>query len=63
MKLSDIEGIGPGIKAKFEKTGIKTVEGLLEKGASEKGMRRLPKLPVLIPQRFSRRSTPLICTG
>ncbi len=41
MKLSDIEGIGPVIEAKFEKIGIKTVEGLLEKGASAKGRKEI----------------------
>jgi len=41
MKLSDIEGIGPVIEAKFEKIGIKTVKGLLEKGASAKGRKEI----------------------
>ncbi|MEZ4886900.1 MAG: DUF4332 domain-containing protein [Chitinophagales bacterium] len=36
-KISDIEGIGPVISEKFAEVGIKTVEGLLEKGASKKG--------------------------
>jgi predicted flap endonuclease-1-like 5' DNA nuclease len=36
-KISDIEGIGPVISEKFAAVGIKTVEGLLEKGASKKG--------------------------
>lgn len=36
-KITDIEGIGPAYAEKLEKVGIKTVEKLLELGASKKG--------------------------
>lgn len=36
-KITDIEGIGPAYAEKLEKAGIKTVEKLLELGASKKG--------------------------
>ncbi|MFK7903627.1 MAG: DUF4332 domain-containing protein [Chitinophagales bacterium] len=36
-KITAIEGVGPVIEGKFALAGIKTVEGLLEKGASKKG--------------------------
>lgn len=40
-KISDIEGIGPAYAAKLEAAGVKTVEGLLETGASKKGRQGL----------------------
>ena len=52
MKLSDIEGIGPVIQAKFEKTGIKTVEGLLEKGASAKGRKEIADATGIDPSKI-----------
>lgn len=36
-KIDRIEGIGPVLKGKFEEAGIKTVEGLLKRGATKKG--------------------------
>jgi predicted flap endonuclease-1-like 5' DNA nuclease len=41
MKISDIEGIGPVYAAKLTKAGIRSVDALLEKGASEKGRKEL----------------------
>ena len=35
--IAEIEGIGPASAEKLEAIGIKTVEGLLEKGASKDG--------------------------
>jgi len=35
--IADIEGIGPAYAEKLKAAGVKTVEGLLEKGASRKG--------------------------
>ncbi len=40
-KISDIEGIGPAYAEKLSKAEIKTVEKLLEKGASRKGRKDL----------------------
>ena len=40
-KITDIEGIGPVMEEKLGLAGIKTVEGLLEKGASKKGRTEL----------------------
>ncbi len=40
-KITDIEGIGPVMEEKLATAGIKTVEGLLEKGASKKGRTEL----------------------
>ncbi len=37
MKIIDIEGIGPVYAAKLAKAGIRTVEGILKEGASDKG--------------------------
>ncbi len=37
MKLSDIEGIGPGIKAKFEKTGSRRLKDSLKKVLLKRG--------------------------
>jgi predicted flap endonuclease-1-like 5' DNA nuclease len=41
MKISDIEGIGPAYAAKLTKIGIRSVETLLEKGASDKGRKEI----------------------
>lgn len=41
MKISDIEGIGPKYAAKLTKAGIRSVEALLKKGASNKGRKEL----------------------
>ncbi len=43
-KISEIEGIGSSYGKKLEKAGIKTVEELLEKGATPKGRKQLAKL-------------------
>ncbi len=40
-KITAIEGIGPTLEAKFADAGIKTVEKLLEKGATKKGRKEL----------------------
>ncbi|SFF10891.1 DUF4332 domain-containing protein [Thermoflexibacter ruber] len=40
-KIIDIEGIGPVYAEKLEKVGVKTVEKLLETGASKKGREKL----------------------
>lgn len=42
--IIDIEGIGPVYKEKLSKAGIKTVNGLLEKGASRKGRKEIADL-------------------
>jgi len=39
--IADIEGIGPVYAEKLKTAGIKTVEGLLEKGASRKGRKEM----------------------
>jgi predicted flap endonuclease-1-like 5' DNA nuclease len=44
-KISDIEGIGPAYAEKLSKAEIKTVEKLLEKGASRKGRKDLAGIP------------------
>lgn len=41
MKVIDIEGIGPAYAAKLTKAGVRTVEGLLKDGASEKGRKEI----------------------
>jgi predicted flap endonuclease-1-like 5' DNA nuclease len=41
MKIIDIEGIGPVYAEKLVKAGILTVEGLLKKGASDKGRKEI----------------------
>ena len=41
MKIIDIEGIGPAHAEKLIKSGIRSVEALLEKGASEKGRKEI----------------------
>lgn len=40
-KIEEIEGIGPATAEKLAKADIKTVEGLLEKGASASGRKAL----------------------
>jgi predicted flap endonuclease-1-like 5' DNA nuclease len=40
-KLAEIEGIGPSHAAKMEEAGVKTVEALLERGATAKGRKEL----------------------
>ncbi len=44
VKIDEIEGIGEKYAKKLVKAGIKTVEGLLEKGATKKGRSELAKL-------------------
>ena len=39
--IADIEGIGPAYAEKLKAAGVKTVEGLLEKGASRKGRKEI----------------------
>ncbi|QDH80633.1 DUF4332 domain-containing protein [Echinicola soli] len=39
--ITSIEGIGPAYQEKFAKATVKTVEALLEKGASKKGRKEL----------------------
>lgn len=41
MKIIDIEGIGPAYATKLTKVGIRSVEALLKKGASEKGRKEI----------------------
>lgn len=41
IKISTIEGIGPVYSEKLQSVGIKTVEALLEAGASKKGRDKL----------------------
>jgi len=43
MKIIDIEGIGPVYADKLYKIGIRSVEVLLNKGASEKGRKEIAK--------------------
>lgn len=40
-KITEIEGIGPVYQEKLAGTGVKTVEGLLEAGASKAGRKKL----------------------
>lgn len=40
-KITDIEGIGPAFQKKLAAAGVKTVEGLLEVGASKQGRKKL----------------------
>lgn len=40
-KIDEIEGIGPALAEKFNAIGIKTVEKLLERGATPKGRAEL----------------------
>ncbi len=44
VKIDEIEGIGEKYAKKLVKAGIKTVEDLLEKGATKKGRSELAKL-------------------
>ena len=41
MKIIDIEGIGPAYAAKLAKAGVRSVEGLLKEGASDKGRKTI----------------------
>jgi len=41
MKIMDIEGIGPAYAKKLTKVGIRTVEGLLKKGATTKARKEI----------------------
>jgi predicted flap endonuclease-1-like 5' DNA nuclease len=41
MKIADIEGIGPVYARKLSKAGIRSVESLLKKGASNKGRKEI----------------------
>ena len=40
-KITEIEGIGPVYQEKLAKAGVKTVEGLLEAGASKSGRKKI----------------------
>lgn len=40
-KLSDIEGVGPTYATKLQTAGVKSVEGLLAKGATKKGRKAI----------------------
>jgi len=40
-KITEIEGIGPAYQEKLALAGIKTVEGLLEAGASKAGRKKI----------------------
>ncbi len=40
-KITDIEGIGPVLGEKFVNANIKTIEALLEKGATKKGRKEI----------------------
>jgi predicted flap endonuclease-1-like 5' DNA nuclease len=40
-KLIEIEGIGPAMSKKMDKASIKTVRGLLKRGATRKGRKEL----------------------
>ena len=40
-KITEIEGIGPAIQEKLAGAGVKTVEGLLEAGASKSGRKKI----------------------
>ena len=41
MKIIDIEGIGPAYATKLSRIGIRSVEALLKKGATEKGRKEI----------------------
>ncbi len=49
MKLSDIEGIGPGYAKKMNKAGIRSVESLLKNGASDKGRNEIAAATKITP--------------
>ena len=40
-KITEIEGIGPVYQEKLAAAGVKTVEGLLEAGASKAGRKKI----------------------
>jgi predicted flap endonuclease-1-like 5' DNA nuclease len=40
-KITEIEGIGPVYQEKLARAGVKTVEGLLEAGASKTGRKKI----------------------
>ena len=40
-KITEIEGIGPVYQEKLAKAGVKTVEGLLEAGATKSGRKKI----------------------
>jgi predicted flap endonuclease-1-like 5' DNA nuclease len=40
-KIADIEGVGASMSQKLSKAGIKTVHGLLKKGATKKGRKEV----------------------
>ena len=40
-KITEIEGIGPAYQEKLAAAGVKTVEGLLELGASKSGRKKI----------------------
>ena len=40
-KITEIEGIGPAYQEKLAGAGVKTVEGLLEAGASKSGRKKI----------------------
>ncbi|MGD0575188.1 MAG: DUF4332 domain-containing protein [Anaerolineales bacterium] len=41
MKIIDVEGIGPAYAAKLSKAGIRSVEALLKKGASDRSRKEI----------------------
>jgi predicted flap endonuclease-1-like 5' DNA nuclease len=50
MKLADIEGIGPAFAAKLSKAGVRSVEGLLKAGATEKGRKEISAASGVAPK-------------
>ena len=50
MKLADIEGIGPAFAAKLSKAGVRSVEGLLKAGATEKGRKQIAAASGVAPK-------------
>ncbi len=50
--IEEIEGIGPEFGAKLTAAGVKTVEALLERGASPKGRGELADATGLTPSRI-----------
>ena len=50
MKLADIEGIGPAFAAKLSKAGVRSVEGLLKAGATEKGRKEIAAASGIAPK-------------
>ena len=49
MKLIDIEGLGVKNTAKLNKAGIRSVEALLKKGASDKGRKEIAAATKITP--------------